>query len=113
MGVEKYMMTRDCLRCRMHNITNKSISRFRISILLIRVTYKNLLEYKFQYYRLKVALSCLFEDGDKEANRLARRINSLISTLKAKLTLLTNDLNQKISTFQTSTFYQESDCTLR
>ena len=66
---------------------------------------------KFQSYRLKVALSCLFEDGDKEANRLARRINSLISTLKERLTLLTNNLNHKISTFQTPTFYQQSMCT--
>ena len=67
--------------------------------------------YKFQSYRLKVALSCLFEDGDKEANRLSRRIDSLISTLKEKLTLLTDDLNLKVSTFQTPTFYQPSDCT--
>ena len=72
---------------------------------------KKIKMYKFQSYRLKVALSCLFEDGDKEANRLSRRIDSLVSTLKEKLTLLTDVLNQKISTFQTPTFYQPSDCT--
>ena len=61
-------------------------------------------------FRLKSALSCLFEDGDKEALRLLRRIDLLISTSKEKLKLLSTALRKKITVFENVDLDNHSDC---
>ena len=50
-------------------------------------------------FRLKIALSCLFEDGDKEVNRLFLRIESMISTSRDKLAFLGGILRDKMTIF--------------
>ena len=42
----------------------------------------------------------MFEDDDKNGNQLSRRIDSLISTKKEKVKLLTTSLNKKIVAFE-------------
>ena len=49
---------------------------------------------------MKTATSCLFEDDDKNGNQLSRRIDSLISTKKKKVKLLTTSLNKKIVVYE-------------
>ena len=49
---------------------------------------------------MKTATSGLFEDDDKNGNQLSRRIDSLISTKKEKVKLLTTSLNKKIVAFE-------------
>ena len=70
------------------------------------------MSYNILNFRLKSAVSCLFEDEDKEAIRLSRRINSLISTSKEKLKLLTVALRNKINIFENVDLNKQSDCTL-
>ena len=61
-------------------------------------------------FRLISRLSCLFEDNNKEANKVVRHINTLVSTSKQKIKMINISLKNKISMFENGLSYGKNTC---